>query len=59
MFHKGGGVFKHLPGGRASIVHVAPLSPPPAEPATLFYSSPLAVKVEQRGAREGEVTSSC
>lgn len=55
MFHKGCSVFKHLPGGRASIVHVHVLS----ESATLCYSSPLAVKVEQRGAREGEVTSSC
>lgn len=58
--HKGRGLFKHLPGGRASIVHVAPLSPlPRPESATLFHSSPLAVKVEQRGAREGAAASSC
>lgn len=58
MFHKGCSVFECLPGaGRA--LFTPPSSPPSAESATLCHSSPLAAKVEQRDAREGEVTNSC
>lgn len=54
MFHKGRSLFKRLPGAGEHCSRCLVLSS-----ATLYHSSPLAVKVEQRGAREGEVASSC